>query len=64
MKQIPELPNWIGWIAILIALVTAWKILNLDIEEIDILGWLKVYSSKHKAQSLSDIHTIVALIFS
>jgi hypothetical protein len=64
MKQFPESPNWIGWIVILFALAIVWKILSLDISEIDIKDWITVHSSARKVQSLSDIYTIVALIFS
>jgi hypothetical protein len=61
--KFPELPNWVGWIAVLFALAIVWKILSLDIDEIDIKDFVTVRSG-HKLQSLSDIYTIVALIFS
>jgi hypothetical protein len=61
--KFPELPNWFGWMAVLFALAIVWKILSLDIDEIDIKDFVTVRSS-HKVQSLSDIYTIVALIFS
>jgi hypothetical protein len=62
--KFPELPRWGVCIAVLVALAFVWKIVNFDIGEIDVFDWVRVYSSKHESQSLSDIYIIVALIFS
>jgi hypothetical protein len=63
-----HLPNWIVLVAVLFALAIGsaivWKILNFDIGKIEIRDWVTFSSSKHEAQSLSDIYTIATLIFS